>query len=87
MAEPIKNLFTFNGGCLRNLIRFHFSREKYNNREIRYGDLKKQLAEDIIGFTTPIRERIIDISSNDEYLRKVMKIGCRKGPEQALRRQ
>jgi tryptophanyl-tRNA synthetase len=77
MAEPIKNLFTLME-VVSKPDTITFFREKYNNCEIRYGDLKKQLAEDIIGFTTPIRERIIEISSNDEYLRKVMKMGAEK---------
>ncbi len=77
MAEPIKNLFTLME-VVSKPDTITFFREKYNTCEIRYGDLKKQLAEDIIGFTTPIRERIIDISSNDEYLRKVMKMGAEK---------
>ena len=51
---------------------------KYANCDIRYGDLKKQLAEDILKFTTPIRERIKDISGNDEYLRKVVRMGADK---------
>ena len=44
---------------------YDFFNEKYNNCEIRYGDLKKQLAEDINNFCAPIREKIIDIRSND----------------------
>lgn len=51
---------------------------KYNDCTIRYGDMKKQLAEDIILFTTPIREKIEDIKSNSEYLRKVVKTGTDK---------
>ena len=36
---------------------YDFFNEKYNNCEIRYGDMKKQLAEDINKFCAPIRER------------------------------
>lgn len=77
MAEPIKNIFAI----LKVVSKpdtYTFFLEKYNNCEIRYGDLKKQLAEDIINFTSPIREKIIEISSNDEYLRKVAKMGAEK---------
>ncbi len=42
----------------KRYFRFLFN-EKYNNCEIRYGDLKKQLAEDINNFCAPIRERIL----------------------------
>ena len=36
-----------------------FFKEKYAACEIRYGDLKKQLAEDIIKFVSPIRKQIL----------------------------
>ena len=59
--------------------------EKWNSCEIRYGDLKKQLAEDIIKVTTPIRERILEIERDDAYLRKVTREGAEKARENALR--
>jgi tryptophanyl-tRNA synthetase len=52
--------------------------EKYNSCEIRYGDMKKQLAEDIVIFTSPIRERIMEISSDDAYIKKVLDMGKEK---------
>jgi tryptophanyl-tRNA synthetase len=55
----------------------------YNNCQIRYGDLKKQLAEDIIAFTAPIRERIIDILKDDLYLAQVARMGAEKARESA----
>jgi tryptophanyl-tRNA synthetase len=48
-----------------------------------YGNLKKQLAEDIIKVTTPIRERINDIKNDDAYLRRVTKDGAEKARESA----
>ncbi|MDR0542582.1 MAG: tryptophan--tRNA ligase [Dysgonamonadaceae bacterium] len=48
-----------------------------------YGNLKKQLAEDIIKVTTPIRERINDIKNDDAYLRKVTREGAEKARESA----
>ena len=60
----------------------HFE-DKWNTCEIRYGDLKKQLAEDIIKVTTPIRERIIDIKNDDAYLHKVATEGAEKARESA----
>lgn len=82
MSEPIKNLFT-----LLNVVStpdtVDYFTEKYNACEIRYGDLKKQLAEDIVAFTAPIRARINDIKSNDEYLRKVARQGAERARESA----
>ena len=82
MTEPIANLF-----YLLDLLSTpdtvqHF-RDSYNNCTIRYGDLKKQLAEDVITFTTPIRERIHDIQNDSDYLRKVVKMGAEKARESA----
>ncbi|MCT4613404.1 MAG: tryptophan--tRNA ligase [Marinifilaceae bacterium] len=68
--EAIENLFTLMD-IVSEKDTYDFFNDKYNSCEIRYGDMKKQLAEDIVKFTSPIREKIIDISSNDEYLRKV----------------
>jgi tryptophanyl-tRNA synthetase len=48
-----------------------------------YGNLKKQLAEDIIKITTPIREKINDVKTNDEFLRRVTKEGAQKARESA----
>ena len=57
--------------------------EDYNNCTIRYGDLKKQLAEDMINFIAPIRSRINDILENENYLKTVMEKGAAKAGESA----
>ena len=56
---------------------------KWNSCEMRYGDMKKQLATDIISVTSPIRERILDLEKNDDYLRKVASAGAEKARESA----
>lgn len=82
MSEPIKNLF-----LLLELVstpdKVKFFTDAYNDCSIRYGDLKKELAQDILNITTPIRERIIDIQNNDEYLSKVVRMGADKARERA----
>jgi len=55
----------------------------YNKCQIRYGDLKKQLAEDMITATAPIRERINDIANDEVYLRQVARHGAIKARESA----
>lgn len=55
----------------------------YNTCAIRYGDFKKQLAEDMVISTTPIREKITAISADNDYLRKVAKLGADKARESA----
>ncbi len=77
MAEPIKNLFTIMQVVSEPSTVEYFA-GKYANCEIRYGDLKKQLAEDIVKFTNPIRDRINDIMSDSAYLSKVVSAGAEK---------
>ena len=55
-----------------------YFKEQYNKCTIRYGDFKKQLAEDIILFTSPFREKFEDIYSDSSYLRKVVNEGAEK---------
>lgn len=80
--EPIQNLFTLMD-IVSTKDTYDYFNDKYNNCEIRYGDMKKQLAEDIINFTSPIRERILDIMQDDAYLHKVTKMGAEKARESA----
>ena len=82
--DYIENLFTLLKVVSTEEV-YNFFDEKWNTCEIRYGDLKKQLAEDIIKVTTPIRERIIDIENNDEYLRKVAAMGAEKARARAAK--
>jgi len=82
MSEPISNLFYLMELVSKPDAVKHF-RDSYNDCTIRYGDLKKQLAEDIIHFTTPIRERIHDIYHDSDYLRKVVKMGADKARDSA----
>lgn len=76
-APEIENLFSL----LRTVSKpevIDFFDQSYNNCSIRYGDLKKQLAEDMQAFISPIRERIKELSSNEEYLNKVIALGGEK---------
>jgi tryptophanyl-tRNA synthetase len=59
--------------------------EQYNNCSIRYGDLKKQLAEDMVSFTAPFREKIKELSSDDAFLHKVACLGRDKARESAAK--
>ena len=59
--------------------------DDYNNCIIRYGDLKKQLAEDIVIFTEPMREKIKSIISDDAYIKKVLEMGKEKAQASAAK--
>jgi tryptophanyl-tRNA synthetase len=79
---PIQNLFT-----LMKIVSppgvVEYYEDQYNNCLIRYGDMKKQLAEDITNFTAPIRNRILEISSDQNYLAGVARKGAEKARESA----
>jgi tryptophanyl-tRNA synthetase len=55
----------------------------YNNSSIRYGDMKKQLAEDIVAFVKPIREKTESILNDEKYMRDVMEKGAEKARHSA----
>ncbi|ANI89013.1 tryptophan--tRNA ligase [Arachidicoccus ginsenosidimutans] len=57
--------------------------EDYNKCSIRYGDMKKQLAEDMAKFVAPIREKATAIQNDKTYLKKVMSKGAAKARESA----
>lgn len=82
MPDYIENLFTILR-VVSSPDTVQFFEDKWNSCEIRYGDLKKTLAADIISFTAPIRERILEIENNQEYLQKVTREGAEKARESA----
>jgi len=55
----------------------------YDNCSIRYGDMKKQLGEDMVQFIAPIREKAESIRSNPAYLKEVMEKGAEKARKSA----
>ncbi|MDE6430880.1 MAG: tryptophan--tRNA ligase, partial [Duncaniella sp.] len=60
-------------------------RDAYADCSIRYGDMKKQLAEDILKVTTPIRERYHDIRNDDAYISRVVRQGAERARERAAK--
>jgi tryptophanyl-tRNA synthetase len=80
--EPIANLF-----LLMKVVSepetLKFFDEQYNKCSIRYGDMKKQLAEDMVNFTEPFREKIRELSADEAYLHKVAQLGRDKARESA----
>lgn len=60
-------------------------RSAYNNCTIRYGDMKKQLAEDMVAFIKPIRERTIELQNDEAKLQRILKNGAEKARESAAK--
>lgn len=57
--------------------------EDYTKCTIRYGDMKKQLGEDMVNFISPIREKVNSILENEKYLKQVMEQGAEKARKSA----
>lgn len=56
----------------------------YDNCTIRYGDMKKQLAEDMVRFIAPIREKAAAILENEVVLKDIMQAGAAKAQKSAM---
>ena len=81
-TQPVQNLFDLLKVVSTPDTLNHFT-DAHANCNIRYGDLKKQLAEDMIAFLTPIRVKIDAIKADETYLAKVAKLGAEKARESA----
>lgn len=80
MPEYIQNVFQ-----LLNLVSSEETvaafTKNYNECTIRYGDLKKQLAEDMVTFIAPIRERAQALQADEAQIQKILKEGAEKARE------
>ena len=87
MPAYIENLFTLMGLVSTPDTVQKFTADYNNSSEgnciIRYGDLKKQLAEDMAAFIKPIREKAADLQQDTATLQKIMKMGAEKAGESA----
>ncbi|SDG26151.1 tryptophanyl-tRNA synthetase [Bacteroidales bacterium KHT7] len=85
--EVIKNLFTMMSIVSSKETLDYFD-EKWNDCTLRYGDMKKQLAEDMVNAISPIRERILEFSAKPEMLDEILAAGgdkARKSAQQTLK--
>jgi tryptophanyl-tRNA synthetase len=77
MSESVANLF-----LLLSLVSpadtIQQFESDYRAGTIRYGDMKKELAEGMVKFISPIREKAEAIRNNPVYLREVMEKGAAK---------
>jgi tryptophanyl-tRNA synthetase len=82
MPEYIQNLFQ-----LMQLVSDESTvkkfRDDFDRASIRYGDMKKQLAEDMVRFIAPIREKANEIRNDEAFLNKVMKEGAERSRQNA----
>ena len=77
MPDFIQNLFLLmHLSSKKEIVEIY--RSQYNNCNIRYGDMKKQLAEDMAAFVRPIREHAAELQKDETALRKILKEGAEK---------
>lgn len=77
MPESVANLFLLlKLVCPTDMV--HKFEADYYAGTIRYGDMKKELAESMVQFITPIREKATAIRNDEPYLRRIMEQGAAK---------
>jgi tryptophanyl-tRNA synthetase len=81
-SQAVQNLFELMELVSTNDVIEHY-KNTFANCSIRYGDMKKQLAEDMAAFILPIKQKIDDLKENDEMLGKIAKTGAEKAKESA----
>jgi len=57
----------------------------WNDCSIRFGDMKLQLADDMINYLAPIRERIKEVDADKEFIAKAVKLGEEKARASAAK--
>lgn len=80
--DYIANIFQLLGLVSSQDVVDKFEKD-YAACDIRYGDLKKQLAEDMVTFIAPIREKAAAIRNDPAYLQEVMEKGAEKARSSA----
>lgn len=78
----IENLFTLMK-VVSTPDTVEYFEDLYNRCQIRYGDMKKQLAEDMVSFCEPFRTKIEALAADEDYLRRIMDQGKEKARESA----
>lgn len=84
MTEAVENLFQ-----LMRLVSDEQTvatfLKNYNECTIRYGDMKQQLAEDMVAFIKPIREQAHALQEDEQAIRSILKNGAEKARESAAK--
>lgn len=84
IPAPIKNLFDLmNLVCNADVVK-QFENSYYDGN-IRFGDMKSQLANDMCAFIAPFRERIEQTLNDESIIAKAAKQGAEKAGESADR--
>jgi tryptophanyl-tRNA synthetase len=77
MPDYIKNLFLLMELVSNDSTTTHFQ-QQFKNASIRYGDMKKALADDMVKFIAPIREKTNQLLADTDSLKTIIKDGAEK---------
>jgi tryptophanyl-tRNA synthetase len=77
MPASIENLFQLLQLVCTSDVVEKFRRD-YQTGTVRYGDMKNELAEGMVSFISPIRQKAEHIQNDESYLKKVMEQGAAK---------
>jgi tryptophanyl-tRNA synthetase len=77
MPDYIQNLFVLMSITSKQETTDEF-KAAFNGCSIRYGDMKKQLAEDMVAFVRPIREHAAELQKDEAAIKKILKEGAEK---------
>jgi tryptophanyl-tRNA synthetase len=83
-SAAVQNLFDLMG-LVSSQDKLSHYQERYADCSIRYGDFKKDLAEDLINYLAPVREKIEAISANNTLLKQVVERGKEKAEASAAK--
>ena len=80
--DYIENIFLLMKLVSEEETLLKFERD-FNNCNIRYGDMKRQLAEDMVHFIAPIRQKTNEIINDENHLKSVLVTGAQKARSSA----
>ena len=80
--EYIQGLFTLLGLVSSPEVLTKYEND-FNQCRIRYGDMKKQLADDLIQFITPIRNKAAALQNDPAEIDRILTMGAAKARESA----
>jgi len=82
MPDYIQNLFRLLS-LVASKENYEAFLNQYNSCSIRYGDFKAQLAEDMVNFINPIRQKARALQEDENTIRKILKEGAEKARDSA----
>ncbi len=81
-SQEVQNLFNLMALVSTSDVVDYFD-SLHQKAQIRYGDLKKQLSEDVLKFVTPIREKIDHYKNDKKALSEAAQLGAAKANDSA----